>query len=998
MRLVTIPPSLRFLDTLAVHWLGATDPADLARGLILLPTRRAARALVEAFLRACDGRPLLLPRITAIGALDETPLALRGALDLPPAVAPEQRLATLARMVMALPSADGGAATADRAWLLAGELAALMDEAERAEVDLRDALPRAADAAFAEHWRKTLRFLEIVTHAWPDWLAAQGLMNPAERQRRLLDAQAEAWRMDPPREPIWVAGVSGGIPSVARLLRVVAGLPSGLVVLPGLDVDLPDSVWAVLDEAHPLAGLKRLLNGMGATRGDVAVWAPPPERPSTERPSTERPVLAGRARLLSQALLPAPALRAWRDDAARTDEPAGLFRLSCADPQEEAVAIAMILRDALETQGAHAALVTPDRALAGRVSAELLRWGVVADDSAGEQLAATPPAVFLRLIAGAVADRLGPVALLAALKHPLAAAGLAPAACRALVRQLEIAVLRGPRPQPGLAGLRKHASDAPASVQHLLDAVQTCLAPLLRVFEAPRPRTPARGTPADMLAALIATGEALAATDQIEGPERLWAHEEGEALATALAAAMPALAVLPDQPASVLPGLLDALLRDQVVRSRRALRGRAQISEHPRVFIWGLLEARLQAVDVVVLGGLVEGVWPAATDPGPWLSRPMREAIGLPSPEERIGQAAHDFVMAACCAPVTVLSCPGRRDGAPVVPARWLTRLDACLTGRGAVIPAHPASAWARRLDQPDGAPQPVMPPEPRPPLALRPRRLSVTEIATWVADPYAIHARHILRLRPLDPLEQETDAADYGSLVHDALHRFLSEAGASWPADATARLRVAMDHALREKGLRQALFEWWAPRLARIADWICAHEIERRAQAAPAAILAEAKGKWAIDVPGGFTLTGRADRIERYPDGTLAILDYKTGQPPSQRDVVDGLASQLPLEAAMAEAGAFGAEAHGTARKLIYWHLSGGFEAGSETAIGRGDAAAIAEVVRSSVDGLVKLIRQFDDKATAYLAQPHPGRRPRFSDYAQLARLAEWDRAGDDA
>jgi ATP-dependent helicase/nuclease subunit B len=979
MRLCTIPAHVPFLDTLAKAWL-EQNTDDLARGLILLPTRRAARALSASFLSVSGGKPLLLPRITAFGAVDETPLALAGALDLPPSVEPMRRLAALAALILRVPERAGGVRTTEGAWMLAGELAALMDEAERAEIDLRTALDHAAAAEYAEHWGVTLRFLEIVTGAWPRWLAEEGLMNPAARQVALLRAQAAAWWDAPPDDPVWVAGTTGAIPVVAELLRVVAGLPQGLVVLPDLDTTLPDDAWEALDDAHPQAALARLLASMGATRGDVEIW---------HGPSTVAP---GRAATLATALLPAASLSAWRQSPTLDTE--GLRRLSPADQQEEAAAIALILRDALETPGNRAALVTSDRALAGRVSAELSRWGVVADDSAGEKLADTPPAVFLRLLAEAVAARLAPVKLLAALKHPFAAAGLAPAACRAAARKLEVATLRGPRPEAGFVGIRRRLDAKqrvdPAAID-LLARLEERLAPLFRIASA------TEVAPAAALEALIAAAEALAATNEAPGAARLWAHEEGEALAVHLATARDAFTLLPDQPPGALPGLLEALFADSAVRTRRALRGREATAEHPRVMIWGLLEARMQAVDVIVLGGLAEGVWPPATEPGPWMSRPMRSRAGLPSPEEAIGLAAHDFVMAACAAPFAVLSCPRRRDGAPSVPARWLVRLDALLAGQGRSFDLHPATRWARLLDQPAGPPRPVRPPAPRPPVDLRPRKLSVTQIETWLSDPYAIHARHVLRLRPLDPLEQETDASDYGALVHRGLEIFLGDAGAAWPPNAAQRLREAMDKALRQSGVRPALFEWWAPRLARIADWIAEEETKRRAALPPVAIHAEVRGEWALDVPRGFILHGRADRIERRPDGSLAILDYKTGAPPTQKQVDSGFAPQLPLEAAMVAAGGFGEGLRGEAAELTYWRLTGGFEPGQVRSLCKGDLARIRDTVATAAEKLKELIERFDDPAMPYLARPHPARAPRFSDSAQLARVAEWDLSGNE-
>jgi ATP-dependent helicase/nuclease subunit B len=988
MNLYVLPPHLPLLDAIALDWLQRLpDPLQRADGLILLPTRRAARSLAEAFLRAAGGKPLLLPRITALGALDEAPLALAGALDLPPAIEPAQRLAALSRLILARHSADGAPRTADRAWLLAGELALLMDEAEREEIDLATTLPDAADPAFAAHWSRTLQFLHIVTAAWPQYLADNGLMNPAARQVALLNAQAAAWEHTPPSQQILVAGTTAGIPAVARLLRTIARLPNGRVLLPALDTAMDGATWDQLDDSHaqtghPQAGLRRLLTGLGATRGDLHPW--PVQPPS--------PIPPDRFTTISRALLPAEALHAWRGD--RPSPLHGIARLAPADQQEEAAAIALVLRDALETPAARVALVTPDRELAGRVAAELLRHGVVADDSAGEPLAETPPAVFLRLLTRAVAEELAPVPLLALLKHPLAAAGLSPAACRAAARAFEQACLRGPRPRPGLTGLRLALDRSTASpeARDLLRRLEHCLEPTLRIAAG------IEVAPSEALTALIESAERLATTDTTPGPSLLWAGEEGDALATTLSEIQAALPLLPDQRRSVLPGLLDAVLQGEVVRTRRALRGRGG-TEHPRVFIWGLLEARLQTADTLVLGGLSEGVWPPATDPGPWLSRPMRTKVGLASPEQVVGQAAHDFLAAANAAPHVILSCPARRDGAPAVPARWLTRLEMFLAGHEQRLPEHPAVAWVRALDQPDGRPRPAAPPRPCPPVKLRPRRLSVTEIETWLRDPYAIYARHVLGLKALDPIDEATDAADYGSLVHTGMHHFLAEHDLRWPPGAAGHLRRAMARALAEAGLREALAAWWAPRLDRIADWVADTETARRAVHRITAIKAEVKGAHDLSRDGGrFALIGRADRIERRADGALAILDYKAGTPPTQKEVDAGLAPQLLLEAAMAEAGAFGADLTGQTGELIYWHLTGGYESGEARSLFKGDAPAIAAAVAAARDSLGALIDAYDQPDRCYLSQPHPARAPRFSDYAQLARVAEWAAAGEEA
>lgn len=987
MNLFSLPADTPFLDALAAAWLAdaAGEPTRIAEGLILLPTRRAARALADAFLRQSAGRPLLLPRIIAFGALDEAPLALAGALDLAPAVPPMLRLAHLTRLILALDGASGAPRSAERAWPLAVELAALMDEAEREGVDLAAALPRATEGQFARHWQQTLEFLAIVTSAWPRWLAANALMNPSARGVALIEAQAEAWRRAAPETPIWAAGSAGGIPAVARLLGVVARLPRGRVVLPGFDGDVPVENGAVFPpETHPAAGMHRLLAAIGATPGDVRPWGESPW--GGEPRKTARAGLApGRAAILARALLPAGALDRWREGSV-PDIP-GITRLEAADEHQEAQAIALILRGALERPegrpGARAALVTPDRDLALRVAAELARYGVIVDDSAGEALGETPPSVFLRLLASAWAEDLAPVPLLALLKHPYAAAGLATDAARDLARRLELAALRGPRPPGGIVGLRRVLAEVAEreALEDFITRIAEALAPLSRLAAGVEP------VPAEtLLTALIEAGEALAATDAEAGAARLWAFEEGGALAELLAEALAALAVLPPLPAASLPGLLDALLAGAVVRSRRALRGRAG-TEHPRVFIWGLLEARRQSAELIVLGGLAEGVWPPSVDPGPWLSRPMRAAIGLPSPEAAIGQSAHDFVMAACGAPEVVFSCPRRRERAPVVPARWLTRLDAMLE---TPLRRHPAAEWAAAIDQPAGKPRPVAPPAPRPPAALRPRRLTVTEIETLFADPYAIYARHILGLKPLAPLDPPIGRADFGVIVHRALRRFCDRLPTlASTTDMAGALENEVEEALLKAAIRPALATWWRPRLRRIAHWVAGWEMARGPAPHQAA---ERAGEWVLPAAGGFTLAGRADRIERDAAGGIILIDFKTGRVPSEREVALGGAPQLPLEAAMAEAGAFGQEFHGPVTSLLYLHLTGGVTPGAERALFAADAATLARVVAATRVLLLDCIKAFADEATPYRANPPPpGRASWRSDYAALARQSEW-------
>ncbi len=953
-RIGAFAPEAAFLPALARLWLAEGGGHE---GLIILPSRRAAQALAGAFLEANEGKALLLPRIVALGNIDEAGLLLSAGFSLPPAMPGARRQALLTQLILKMPQESGAPRTLSGAWRLAEEFGTLLDEADHAGVDLAETLPALVPEDFATHWQKTLEFLTIVTHAWPRILEAEGVMNPAMRLAALIEAQARVWADDPPPGPVWMVAAEG-IPAIARMAKTVAELPQGRLILPGFDPHMSEDAWAGVEDSHAQGGIARLLADIGARRDEVERLLAP-----------RGPVPEGRSALLSRILLPAAALADWQNPAELNLE--GLKRLETGDEAQNALAIAMILRQALQTPGQSAALITPDRALAARVAAALKRFGIAADDSAGEPLSATPPAVFLRLLARAAREDYAPLPLLALLKHPLATGGMPPQAFRDMARRLEKHALRGQRPPPGLEGLRFRLKDERQAEQDFLIRLELLLQPLALSVAV---------SPVAALTALVEAGEALAATPDEAGPARLWSGEAGNALSALLAESLTALADMPEMNPSDLPDLLDALMSGQVVRRPRAKDG------HPRIAIWGIQEAALQSVDVAVLGGLVEGVWPSPEEPGPWLSRPMRRKAGLPSPELKIGQAAHGFFALASACPQLVLAAPKRRERAPAVPARWLTRLAAMLAGQGLELPAHEAGLWAGQLDLPlrrETRPRP----RPTPPAQMRPKIYSISDIAILMADPYAIYARKILKLEPLDPLDEESDASQFGDVVHAGLAKFFAGSDVNAP-DAALRLRNALEVEMRESRPREALAQWWAARLERIADWLIETERARQAEfGVPVVRALEQKGEWAL--PGGFLLKGRADRIERDADGLVRIVDYKTGNVPSEKQVKAGTAPQLPLEAVMAECGVFGEEFAAEVKELIYVALSGRAAAGSEKAI-LSKPEELREVIERAA-GLPALLEKFADPATPFLASPHPGRENRYDAYAGISRRAEW-------
>ena len=720
-----IPADQPFLPTL-VRGLLAWPGDELASTLLLLPSRRACHLARDLFAQLGDGQVRLLPRLRPVGEPDEDELLLAPDLapELPDAIHPHHRQLLLTRLILAARNpSDGSEIPHEQALRLAGELARLLDELLTEEVPierLRDLVPD----ELARHWQVTLDFLRVLEDAWPRLLAELGLMEPPERRNRLLDGLARRWRDQPPAHPVVIAGTTGSIPAVARLTATVAATPHGTVVLPGLDPALDDPSWEGLRPTHPQWMLRRLLELLHLHRAAVPLWpasAPlsrsgPRTRESLWREVMRPAVTAGRG--LADLLLPSGALR-------------GLSLEAHPDLASEALALALRIRGALEDPTRRVALVTPDRTLARRVAVELRRWGIFADDSAGVPLDQSPPGSFLLLLAHCVVEDAAPVPLLSALKHPLAQGGLDGGTFRRYVRALERGLLRGPRPQGGFSGLLatlraavaghsaateeddRHPNDRRWSAPVPPGELLAWLEQLATAAEPFRTLCARREAPLRELVACHRAFASWLASDAAGDPKELWAREAGRAAEEFWVGLEAAAPTVDRVPVSAYPALLAILMSTVQVRSNRAL--------HGRVAILGQLESRLVTADLVLLGGLSEGTWPAPIEPGPWLNRRMREALGLPPVEQAIGIAAFDLTLQAM-APEVVLTW-SRKDGngTPRSASRWLQRLVAVSKAAGmeGELAADPCwRAWGLALDRPPSPPQPCDPPEPRPPFA----------------------------------------------------------------------------------------------------------------------------------------------------------------------------------------------------------------------------------------------------------------------------------------
>jgi len=998
-RVFNIPMGTAFGVALAQGLFERLDPADplaLARITIYAPTRRGARTISDALVAQAGDRPILAPRVLTLGDIDSPDGAGAG---LTPAIHPTERLLTLTRLVRGMAGAAPHLAQEATAVALATDLAQLLDQAHEERLSLDD-LEHVFPDDHSKHWSLTLEFLKILRSAWPAHLESKGLVDPVARRVAVIERQMAIWAEKPPADPVIVAGSTGSKGISAELMVAVANLPQGAVILPGVDrhldfetfAGLRDSIVQVGEPDHPQAGLSRLIERLGGrdgamARGDIPDWAG---------------VKGRRARFLSVAMRPAPVTDTWLRERGKIAEEApdalkGVALIETETPQEEALAIAVAMRETLETPGRTVALVTTDRNLGRRVSSALLRWGIRADDSGGVPLGLTPPGLFLSLLAdevfcGPQVVSGDPVRSLALLKNPLCKLGYPPADHLRHVRRIETLALRadGRKHQPTGADL--DAVEAVMTDYEKHDTVEWIgvLRGILQPFHA------LRGEQiefADAIARLRDAAEAMAATH--DGTDELWSQANGEAMKAFmddLAEHAPALGPVDS---GAVPMLFGGLLAG---RSARAPYG-----QHPRVAIYGTLEARTQRADRMILGGLNENSWPRLPDPDPWMSRAMRRAFGLPSLERRLGLAAHDFQQAFSADDV-ILTRARKADGAPTVPSRWVQRMVTLLgaePGKGYApdVLADMREAGTRYyrmalgLEQPKGEAKPCERPRPAPPVSARPKRLSVTEVETLIRDPYAVYARHCLRLHPLPSLVPEPDARTRGEIMHGIVERFVRETQHAWPVpDPLALFEQITESELERIAAWPTYRAFYRARADRVGPWFVAGETARR-ENLQTPILLEASGAIGFEVPGfgPFELRARVDRIDMTAGATYTVYDYKGASGPSNEQVQVGYAQQLPLQGAMVAGGAFDVPGRDVAG-LEYIKLLGGSKAGEEISIKEPGA-----LVENALPRLTMLLASYGIIEQEYVSQAMPETVIWEGDYDHLARVGEWEERRDE-
>jgi ATP-dependent helicase/nuclease subunit B len=947
------------------------DRMALAQGIILVPNNRAGQSIREAFVRqAQDG--LLLPRLVAIGdpELGEKAGAAIDPIDdapIPAAINPLDRQLMLARLIQQERAVGGDPVDAAEAMRLASDLANTLDQLIIEEKSAQDLLDLKLDGDLSTHWQTSLDLLGIILNQWPAVLAETGKIDLSDRRNRLLDRLAERWRVTPPPGFVIAAGISTAAPAIARVLHRVARLANGQVVLAGLDLHMNDEDWGALGgddqapsmEMHPQFHLWQLLSRMKVSRSDVAQW----------KWGSENDARAARGRAISHGFALPDSTRDWVDLPPAQRNLSGVTALTFATPADEAQGIALALREALEEPGQTAALVTPDRDMAVRVSAYLERWGIKADDSAGLKLTATPQGGLILALASAATEQFSPSTLLALLKHPLVRRGEARLPWLDQVRGLDLA-LRGPRPGGGLDGVSRFLAGGDERQQRVRLPVlpwwQDFAPELAELETAFAAQTSTLGA---IMAVLRTTAQGLAGED-------LWAGEAGRALSDLVSDLEAGSAIGPED---VTPDCVPQLLR----HAMDAVSIRPGYGGHPRLFIWGLLEAKLQSAQFMILGGLNEGVWPQLPSPDPWLAPRIRKELGLPGLERRIGLSAHD--LASALGAPKVLMTRARRDArSPTIASRFWLRLDT-MTG-GLAAPDVAYDAIARQLDQAGHQPRREPRPAPCPPVEDRPRVISVTDVDRLKADPYSFYAKAMLGLNELDAVDTDPGPAWRGSMIHNVI-----EDWAKQDDYAPGLLVRRMEAAWNDGTIHPLVRTLWLPRMSEAAQWIEDKIIEGRSEERKP-LLAEASGKAVV---AGVTLKGRADRIDLRPDGTIGIVDYKTGSAPSNRQVGDGFALQLGLIGLIAQAGGFDdLKRAAIANAFEYWSLSR--DTRTRTFGKVSSPVTGKKPVCPPEDFVAKMQAEFESAAARWLTGDEPFKAKLHPDYAyggydQLMRLEEW-------
>ncbi|MBR6409650.1 MAG: PD-(D/E)XK nuclease family protein [Alphaproteobacteria bacterium] len=964
-KVYNIPLSCSFVSVLAERFLEEykNNPLELCDVVFLMPNRRSCLSLKQAFLNANGLKPFLLPQIVPVQDVDEDEIFFdvdsKLLSSLPSAISNEERLFLFARLIASKHESYGiKDISFAQSLSLAADLGKLIDGVYNESLSF-DALDNIVPEQYAAHWQETLKFLKIVTQFWPEILDERGVVDGVKRRNILLSLEAKNWREKNSSKRIVAAGISLAFEGLKEIVKTVANMKNGEVFIYGLDRFLSDEDFEKVEATHPQYEKKKILELLELKREDVI--------------DVVRSQDVLREKLVSEVMRPAETTLKWRNLSIFEDKDKAfenLHLITAENQFEEAMSVALVMRQTLEIKGKTAALVTTDRNLARAVSNMLKCFGIDIDDSAGIPLHLCPIGIYLRQILDVLDEAFSQNSMAALLKNPYVHLGGDVKELRKKVRAEEFL-----RRKPKFKQSGKEETDENEVLPTLLEEA---FCEIKELYSSEKVSFKA------LLKAHLKLAEKLSQSDKQEGAEVLWRGDDGRACAAFLGKLIDKAEIVGEVLAREYAGIITALLATQTVR--RTYGG------HPRLKILGPIEARFNRFDVIIAGSFNEGVWPKANKADPFMSRSMKKTFGLPPDERAIGVLADDL-SALMCAPEVYLTRAERVGGVPMGPSRYLLRLETVMKACGYEdldLEDLFYVKLAQKLQEPDKR-QKIEPPEPRPPLSARPRKFSATSIATLMTDPYEIYAKYILKLPVLKDLDEGVGQTDYGTIVHDSLEEFTKTYDKAFEIkDAFEFLMNIGNRQFEKYPLEPKQKAFFKARFEKTAEWFCAIEKDQRDKIFKS--VCEVWGKMTLKVPAGdVVLEARADRVDERKDGTYEIIDYKTGRAPSLAEMNSGYAPQLVVEAMIAQNGGFESNGVKLAAKevsrLAYWRMG-------EKVVGQEkDVDLLVEKTEKQIS---ELLRAFDDEKTPYLARPNPKHMPKYSDYEHLARVKEWA-SGDD-
>lgn len=983
-QIFTIPIDRPFLSDLiqGIFNRFGEKPSDLKDLTIVLPTRRACRALKEAFFDEAPHQSMILPRILVLGDLsndDILPLMahhdsssgmMKQLMALPNALSPFRRHLILTRLLV---EAKEYVPSTLQGLHLAEDLSVLLDQIYAEEHDFQN-LSNLVPDNFAAHWQVTLQFLQILTQVWPEILRAEQALDPMDLRNQQFRLIAKEWTKAPPQKPIVFAGVNLALSSAADMIRSALLSPSVCLVLHGLDQVSSDDYWTKIKEDHPQYLLKKLLSHYEIDRLSIPHFY-----------QTKPQSHLDRTLFLSEIFRPAEETHLWKNlnknpshQTAFDNSLTGLSYIEADHQEQEAQIIALLLRQFLhEHSEGLAAFITLDRSLAKRVQNHLKRWNIFIDDSAGASLFQSSLGSFMLLILSYITDQSDPVKLMALLKHSLCYMGLDSSKRHELIAELECYYLRENEYECNIPLLIELSQ---TSNPELSDYLQKLFQNLSEFNFHLSGQNESVKTLQLWIDLHMTTAEKLSQTQ--ENTCALWEETDSDELAHFWSDFSKQADVFGSIEIDDYTAMMSYFFKRHTVRPKSTMT--------PRLSILGPMEARLQSFDLAILGGLNEGSWPPEVTGDPWMSRQMRADFGLSALDQKIGISAHDFSQ-LFSTPQIVLTRSAKIGGTVAVPSRWILRTETLLKAFDLDKQFTQKSTYwkaiANRLDQADHF-LPIDQPRPTPPVSMRPRRLSVTDIEKWIRNPYQIYARHILKLKPLKKLEIDFEAKDKGDIFHQVFEECLKTFPQGLPPNIDAWLHQKGLDIFGEKIHNPRIrFFWWS-RFEEIANWFIQTQREREADGYQIALIEE-KGQMTFETAlGSFQLIGKVDRIDLLPDGAYEIIDYKTGTPPTKKDVEAGYSPQLTLEALMIQHRAFPLEPR-PVNLCTYWQLKGIQHIVKINKVLVGEK--VTQSQQEAYHGLISMITHYEDETTSYIAYPNFAIAGRYDDYRHLCRIDEW-------